>query len=214
MTNLDLAAALVNSARAPLARAAVALLLQLYGLFDRVDVVDRWYTRHNAPRPGGELVDLVVVVDWHQVADDADRGAVPMSDGERAVLLVAASLAVGYRVDLASALPLLDSTHAAGLIAAVHSAVTGRDPIGTGYDRFAGQDERDAADELVEAILQPDQRDADREALADRQATGCQYDSGLCRCPSDPHRFDGCRAVPAQPAAAARSSSSTFATWW
>lgn len=207
MTNLDLAAALVNSARAPLARAAVALLLQLYGLFDRVDVVDRWYTRHNAPRPGGELVDLVVVVDWHQVADDADRGAVPMSDGERAVLLVAASLAVGYRVDLASALPLLDSTHAAGLIAAVHSAVTGRDPIGTSYERFAGQEDRDQGDELAERFptcsqCRPGATHCEIRAAAGRllpdpcdhgygvhdSCPGCDYDEELA----------GCRAVPAQ----------------
>lgn len=135
LNDLDLAEALTRGARAPLARAAVALLLQLFGFYDRADLVDRWYRRR---------IDGRMLVDWHQVADDADTMAVPMSDGERAVLLLAASLAVGYRVDLASALGQIDDQHGAALIMAVYSVKATRDPLTGAWDelRFAGQDDR------------------------------------------------------------------------
>lgn len=35
---------------------------------------------------------------------------------------------------------------------------------------------------------------ADRDALLDRQATGCQYDAGLCACPQHPFTYPGCKA--------------------
>lgn len=141
MDALDLAAALERGTRAPLHRAALALLLSLTHLYDRVDVVARWYTFPAGPgTPFG-------FVQWATVAADADRGVVPMSTGERAVTLLAASLADGHRVDLAELLPLLDDPHAADLIMAVHAVVSGRDPVApaqrNGHERFAGQVDRD-----------------------------------------------------------------------
>lgn len=35
----------------------------------------------------------------------------------------------------------------------------------------------------------------DAQALRDRQATGCQYDAGLCACPSAPFAYSACKAV-------------------
>lgn len=37
-------------------------------------------------------------------------------------------------------------------------------------------------------------RSADSETLRDRQATGCQYNVGLCLCPEPPYRYEGCKA--------------------
>lgn len=115
MKSLDLAEQLTQGVTAPLERAGLSLLIGLFGLWDRVDVVPRWYAwpAQGAPE--------YAVVRWDRVADDADRGAVPMSPGERAVLLIAASLADGYRVDLASCLPAIDSTHMAALTMALYT---------------------------------------------------------------------------------------------
>lgn len=147
MRNPTLAELLERGARAPLARAGVLLLVGLYGLFDRADVLDRWYTRHDerGAHPAFALVR------WDAVAADADRlDHVPMSPGERAVLLLAASLADGYRVDLASLLPLLDDQHAATLITAVYSTLRARDPLTYQWDelRHAGAADRDDAGEV------------------------------------------------------------------
>jgi hypothetical protein len=35
----------------------------------------------------------------------------------------------------------------------------------------------------------------DRRALADRRATGCHFDTGLCVCPAPPFAYEGCRAA-------------------
>lgn len=141
MSSLDLCALLGRSSRAPLVRAALSLLIGLYGLYDRSDAVARWYRIH--PERGAHPAFAEVL--WDVIASDADRGdQVPMSDGERAVLLLAASLATGYRVDLARLLPLLDDTHAAALTMAVYSALRGRDAITSEWSAlaFAGQEDR------------------------------------------------------------------------
>lgn len=140
MTALDLAALLERGARDPLQRAALALLLGIVGVYDRIDVADRWYKIHPEFGPHAPFGEVL----WHRVAADADRGLVPLSPGERAVLLLAASLAVGHRVDLAELLPLLDDQHAAGLVVGIHSLLRPRDPITSEWDavRFAGQGDR------------------------------------------------------------------------
>lgn len=140
MTSLDLAARLERGTRAELQRAALSLLLALHHLFDRVDVLERWYEQHQAQ--GNH--PAFAVVRWERVAADADRSAVPMSPGERAVLLFAASLACGHRIDLAELLPHMDSVHAAGLTVALYSALRGRDAVTSEWSeiRFAGQDDR------------------------------------------------------------------------
>lgn len=125
MSSLNLLDQLLNGVRAPLERAGLSLLVGLAGLWDRVDVVPRWYAW-----PAKGAPDFAVVR-WDRLADDADRGAVPMSPGERAVLLIAASLADGYRVDLASVLPALDSGHMSGLQLALYMINT------TGLDQNA-----------------------------------------------------------------------------
>lgn len=139
MKNLELADAVVRGARSPLHRAAVTLLIGLAGLYDRVDVCGRWYHWPIAAAPRH------AVVLWDKVAADAERGRVPMSDGERAVLLIAASLGDGYRVDLASLLPLVDDGHAANLLLALYTVKTVTpelDPRALGHLRFAGQADR------------------------------------------------------------------------
>lgn len=127
--------------RAPLARAALILLLSLHTLWDRVDVLGRWYDVH--PELGAH--PAFAVVRWDQVAADADRGGVPMSPGERAVLLLAASMGAGHRVDLAELLPFMDEGHGTGVVMALYSVLRGRDPITSEWDsiRFAGQEDRD-----------------------------------------------------------------------
>lgn len=165
MNTPTLAELLERGHRAPLARAALSLLLGLFGLWDRVDVVERWYEQH-AERGAHPSFALVR---WHVVAADADRGdVVPMSPGERAVLLLAASLATGHRVDLAELLPLLDDTHGATLTMAVYSALRGRDPVTSEWDglRFAGQEDRDQVDELVAAGRRSLAEQAEREKRA------------------------------------------------
>lgn len=139
MNALDLADQLVRGARAPLHRAALTLLLGLTGLYDRVDVVGRWYHWPIAAAP------RYAVVKWERVAADADRGRVPMSPGERSVLLVAASLADGHRVDLAATLPLIDDAHAANLVLAIATLRTVApelDPRALGHLALNGQADR------------------------------------------------------------------------
>lgn len=138
MGNLDLAEQLTRGVTAPLERAGLSLLLGLIGVWDRLDVVPRWYAWPAKGAPD------YAVVRWDRVADDADRGAVPLSPGERAVLLIAASLANGYRVDLGAALPSVDSSHAAGLILALYTLNTSSfdDTARLRHLALAGQDDR------------------------------------------------------------------------
>lgn len=135
---------LERGTRARLVRAGLAVLLSLHGLWDRADVVDRWYVVH--PEQGAHPAFALVL--WDQVAADADRGMTDragISTGERAALLLAASLAAGYRVDLAELLPLVDDHLYATFTAALYSTLRGRDPVTGQWDelRFAGQDDRD-----------------------------------------------------------------------
>ena len=65
---------------------------------------------------------LVAVVDFAAAAD-AVQGVLPCSGGERQVLLVAASIAVGIPVDLREAALCMDAVNAARAAAAVcHAA--------------------------------------------------------------------------------------------
>lgn len=137
MTTLGIMEALTNGARSPFHRAAVFLLCGLAGLFDRTDVMRRWYDVSPSRR--------VATVRWDVIAADADAdaGPIPMSTGERAVLLLAASLADGYRVDLGYVLPFIDTTHAGNLIAAVHMLCQPDqvDPRALAHAAMTGQDD-------------------------------------------------------------------------
>lgn len=137
---MELATLLERGTRAPLARAALIVLLSLHGLWDRYDVVERWYQRHDERGAHPAFAKIL----WDQVAADADRGAVPMSTGERAALLLAASLASGHRVDLAELLPLIDDGLFATLTTGLYSVLRRRDPVTSEWDsiRFAGQEDR------------------------------------------------------------------------
>jgi hypothetical protein len=64
----------------------------------------------------------VAVVDFAAAAE-AVQGVLPCSDGERQVLLVAASIAEGIRVDLREAALCLDAANAARAARAVCHAV-------------------------------------------------------------------------------------------
>lgn len=138
MHHLDLAERLTAGARTPEQRAALSLLLGLPHLFARTDVTSRWYddTLAAAHPP---------LVRWDRIAADADRGLVPMSTGERAALLLAASIAGRHPVVLAEVLPLLDDALAAGLVVALHTLVTRPATPAADHLRFAGQADRDAA---------------------------------------------------------------------
>lgn len=154
MKSPTLAALLERGTRAPLVRAALTVLLSLWGLYDRQDVTARWYDIH--PERGAH--PSFALVRWDVVASDADRGTIPMSTGERAALLLAASLASGHRVDLAELLPLVDEERYATLTMALYSILRRRDPVTSAWDelRFAGQADRDHA--------APPRRDVDQAA--------------------------------------------------
>ncbi|MGH3408353.1 MAG: hypothetical protein ACRDRJ_38555 [Streptosporangiaceae bacterium] len=64
-------------------------------------------------------------------AADAVQGVLPCSDGERQVLLVAASIAVGIPVDLREAALCMDAGNAARAARAVCHAAGCRLPAGT-----------------------------------------------------------------------------------
>lgn len=49
--------------------------------------------------------------------------------------------------------------------------------------------------DFEDAPLEPGPGSADQVALRDRRAMGCQFDTGLCVCPSEPFRYEGCRAT-------------------
>lgn len=51
---------------------------------------------------------------------------------------------------------------------------------------------------------------ADRQALADRRATGCQYDAGVCVCPSAPYEYEGCRYAQRRPVATTTEREATM----
>ena len=72
----------------------------------------------------------VAAVDFAAAAD-AVQGVLPCSDGERQVLLVAASIAVGIPVDLREAALCMDAVNAARVARAVCHAAGCRTPAGT-----------------------------------------------------------------------------------
>lgn len=143
MNQPNLATLLERGTRAPLLRAALTVLFSLNGLWDREDVVPRWYDVY--PERGSH--PSFAVVRWDQVAADADRahtGRALISTGERAALLLAASLGCGHRVDLAELLPLLDDGLYATFTTGLYSALRGRDAVTGQWDelRYAGQADR------------------------------------------------------------------------
>jgi hypothetical protein len=72
----------------------------------------------------------VAAIDFAAAAD-AVQGMLPCSDGERQVLLVAASIAEGILVDLREAALSLDAVNAARVARAVCDAAGCRMPAGT-----------------------------------------------------------------------------------
>ena len=72
----------------------------------------------------------VAVVDFAAAAD-AVQGVLPCSDGERQVLLIAASIAEGIPVDLREAVLCMDAVNAARAARAVCHAAGCRMPAGT-----------------------------------------------------------------------------------
>jgi hypothetical protein len=72
----------------------------------------------------------VAVVDFAAAAD-AVQGVLPCSDGERQVLLIAASVAEGIPVDLREAALCMDAVNAARAARAVCHAAGCRMPAGT-----------------------------------------------------------------------------------
>ena len=72
----------------------------------------------------------VAVVDFAAAAD-AVQGVLPCSDGERQVLLIAASIAEGIPVDLREAALCMDAVNAARAAQAVCHAAGCRMPAGT-----------------------------------------------------------------------------------
>ena len=76
----------------------------------------------------------VAAVDFAAAAD-AVQGVLPCSDGERQVLLVAASIAEGIPVDLREAALCMDAVNAVRAGRAVCHAAGCRMPAGTQADR-------------------------------------------------------------------------------
>ena len=72
----------------------------------------------------------VAVVNFAAAAD-AVQGVLPCSDGERQVLLIAASIAEGIPVDLREAVLCMDAVNAARAARAVCHAAGCRMPAGT-----------------------------------------------------------------------------------
>lgn len=72
----------------------------------------------------------VAVIDFAAAAD-AVQGVLPCSDGERQVLMVAASIAGGIPVDLREAALCMDAANAARAARAVCHAAGCRMPAGT-----------------------------------------------------------------------------------
>lgn len=118
-------------------RAGVIVLTSMPYLAGRHDVVDRWYLP--ADRPGHPAA---LVVDWHRMTADLNDRAVPVSDGERAALRVAASMAYGMPCDLRAMFTHLDPTIAAAVLAALYTLGGGRGDLVNDHHRFAGQEER------------------------------------------------------------------------
>lgn len=65
-------------------------------------------------------------IDWDAVISDLDAGCLPSSAGEKRVLRIAASLAIGHPVSLRDVLPGLDRRNLDLVKAAVHHAAGGR----------------------------------------------------------------------------------------
>lgn len=130
---LDLAERLTAGARTPDQRAALSLLLALPYVYARSDAAERWY---------GQTPGNPPFVRWDRVAADVDSGAVPVSPGERAALVLAASIAGRRPVVLAEVLPLLDDGLAAGLVVALHTLVSPVTTPAPDHVRFAGGEER------------------------------------------------------------------------
>jgi hypothetical protein len=72
----------------------------------------------------------IAAVDFAAAAD-AVQGVLPCSDGERQVVLVAASIAAGIPVDLREAVLCMDAANAARAARAVCHAAGCRMPTGT-----------------------------------------------------------------------------------
>ena len=87
--------------------AAVELLIGHAVWLRREDFVDRFVTVAADPARVG--VTAPAWVDWHAAADAVQTGSLPCSASEVQVLLVAASLAQGVRLDLGQAVTGLDA---------------------------------------------------------------------------------------------------------
>lgn len=115
-----LTAALCASATDPAERAAVTILTGLpHKLFARPDIRAHFYEECEGPI-------RVAVVGWSGLYRDIIAGQVPLSRGERRMLLVACSMAtVGLPVSLAELLTGLDAPNTALLVTAVQQMLGG-----------------------------------------------------------------------------------------
>lgn len=137
-TATDLVGHLTAGIRDQGERAGVIVLTSMPFLFTRRDVVDRWYLP--ADRPGHPDA---LVVDWHRMTADLTDRAVSVSEGERAALRVAASMAYGMPCDLRALFHHLDDQVAAAVIAGLYAlgGGAGGGPVND-HARFAGQADR------------------------------------------------------------------------
>ena len=87
--------------------AAVELLIEHAVWLRREDFVDRFVTVQADPARVGETA--LAWVEWQAAADAVETGSLPCSAGEVRVLLVAASIAQGVRLDLGQAVTGLDA---------------------------------------------------------------------------------------------------------
>ena len=87
--------------------AAVELLIEHAVWLRREDFVDRFVTVQADPARVGETA--LAWVDWQAAADAVETGSLPCSAGEVRVLLVAASIAQGVRLDLGQAVTGLNA---------------------------------------------------------------------------------------------------------
>lgn len=137
-TSPTVAARLASGARSIPSRAALVVLTSTPFLYDRSDVVKRWYY----PAAPGE--DGPLAVDWNTAAADVRSGDVPVSDGERAVVLLAASIAGVGTVNLATVFRHLDRDNAAALLSAFAALAGDGAPVGLNLTHYGlhGQADR------------------------------------------------------------------------
>lgn len=138
LSSIDYASRLTAGARSVQSRAALVVLTSTPFLYDRSDVVGRWYFRV------GTGDDAPLAVDWQAAAADARSGDVPMSDGERAVVLLAASIAGAGAVNLASVFRQIDADNAAALMTALAALAGSGEPVGVNMTHYSlhGQADR------------------------------------------------------------------------